>query len=140
MIPFDDLHTQNHEIAELTKVLARLMEDREMCDTSIVGELFVRYTVRVADHMRQNAEFIYPVLEQSPDRRASLTAARFSDGEREIRRLFDAYTDAWFKKGLTIKDHGAFLAQTHEIFDLVFARIQAESEQLYPLARELNAA
>ena len=41
MIDIDHLNEQNHEIAELTKVLSYMINDREICDTDILNKLFL---------------------------------------------------------------------------------------------------
>jgi len=138
MVSFDDLHTQNHQIAELAKVLNYLFEDREMCDTELACELFERYREKFEDHMDHNRE-IYSALYSGGGHEGGTTANRFMEGEREIKRVFHIYANRWCKRGLQIDDHGQFCRETEKMFQLVHDRIQAESEQLYPLARKAMA-
>ena len=134
MVSFDELHEQNHQIAELAKTLSYLFQDREMCDTGVTCELFERYRDKFDAHMSNNKE-IYSKLLNNNSNSVRSTVDRFMEGEREIKRLFKKYADKWCKDGLRIGDHAQFVAETDEMFELVWARIQAESEQLYPLAR-----
>ena len=59
-------------------------------------------------------------------------------GEKEIKRIFHNYKNKWCKAGLMINNHQEFRSESEVIFRLVQDRIQAESEQLYPLARKLS--
>lgn len=139
MVSYDELHEQNHQIAELAKTLSYLFQDREMCDTSVTCELFERYRDRFDAHMNNNKE-IYSALLNNNNNSVRATVDRFMEGEREIKRLFKKYADKWCKNGLHISDHQAFVKETDEMFELVWSRIQAESEQLYPLARTQDHA
>ena len=134
MTSFDELHQQNHQIAELAKTLSYLFQDREMCDSGITCELFERYRDKFDAHMNHN-KAIYSQLLNNNNGSVRATVDRFIEGEREIKRLFKSYADKWCKNGLHIGDHQAFVKETDEMFELVWSRIQAESEQLYPLAR-----
>ncbi len=134
MVSFDELHEQNHQIAELAKTLSYLFQDREMCDTGVTCELFDRYREKFDAHMSNN-KAIYSTLLTNNDNSVRHVVERFIEGEKEIKRLFKKYSDKWCKDGLHIGDHDAFLKETDEMFELVWNRIQAESEQLYPLAR-----
>lgn len=139
MVSFDELHEQNHQIAELGKTLSYLFQDREMCDTSVTCELFERYRDKFDAHMDKNKQ-IYSALLNNNDHAARTTVQRFIEGEKEIKRLFKAYAEKWCKNGLRIGDHAEFVSETEKMFELVASRIQAESEQLYPLARTQDRA
>lgn len=139
MVSFDELHEQNHQIAELAKTLSYLFQDRSMCDTGVTCELFERYRDKFDAHMGNNKE-IYSALLNNNNNSVRSTVERFMEGEKEIKRLFKSYSDKWCKNGLMIADHDEFVKETDEMFELVWSRIQAESEQLYPLARNQNNA
>lgn len=139
MVSFDDLHQQNHQIAELAKTLSYLFQDRELCDGSVACELFERYRDKFDMHMNNNKE-IYSTLLSNNDGSVRATVERFMEGEKEIKRLFKKYASKWCKNGLRIGDHAEFVKETDEMFELVWSRIQAESEQLYPLARKQDRA
>jgi len=137
MLSFDKLHTQNHQIAELAKVLSFLFEDRAMCDTEVVCELFERYQTTFDEHVTMNRS-VYTTLLSSANADASSVANRFIEGEKEIKRIFHNYKNKWCKAGLMINNHQEFRSESEVIYRLVQDRIQAESEQLYPLARKLS--
>ena len=132
MVSIKDLHEQNHQIAELAKTLSYLFQDREMCDTSVTCELFDRYRDKFDTHLANNKEIYSALLTDSGDD-SRRVAERFMSGESELKRLLKNYADKWCKNGLHVDNHGEFLDETSELFDLVWSRIQAENEQLYPL-------
>jgi hemerythrin superfamily protein len=138
MVPFDQLNQQNHKIAETSKVLSALIKQRELCDTQICCELFDRYTATVDAHMEFNEKQVYPILLAHHDRTASAAASKFLEGGKEIKKLFKSYTKRWCNHGMQIANHDRFIQETDEMFNLVWDRIQAESEELYPLVRKIE--
>lgn len=135
MIPLEQLHEQNHKMGELAKTLEYMFRDRELCDTGVTFELFERYLKLFDEHMSHNKD-IYATLLNHSDTSVRQTVERFMEGEREIKRVFHDYEHKWCKHGLHIDDHDAFSAETEDMFNLVWERIQAESEQLYPIYRQ----
>jgi hypothetical protein len=140
MITFEELNKQNHEITELTNVLAYLLADRSMCDTQVCCELFYRYGTTIQDHL-DKVDHTYSGLLSSAENKINNTARQFMDGSHEIRRIFSQYQKKWCEKrkqALVIGNHGDFYGETKAIFDLVLNRIQDETERLYPLIREIK--
>lgn len=138
MITYDELHSQNHEITELTNVLMYLLSDRTMCDTGICCDLFFRYSDRLKSHLDM-VDHTYTGLLSNPDNKINNVARRFMGGSQEIRRIFTQYSKKWCEKrkhALHIRDHQEFIEETRSLFDLVLNRIQDETEHLYPLIRE----
>jgi spore germination protein YaaH len=81
----------------------------------------------------------YTNLLSSPDNKVNNTARRFMGGSQEIRRIFNQYQKRWCEKRkhvLHISNYENFRNETSSLFDLVLARIQDETEHLYPLIRE----
>ena len=138
MIPFDTLNQQNHDIAELSKVLVVLIQDREICDTSITCDLFDRYVAKVREHLDLEERNIYAGLLSHPAKENNQLATRFLNGAMEIKRIFSSYTRKWCKQSLHIFNHEQFLVETGEIFRLIQERVQAEGEELYPVARSIE--
>jgi hypothetical protein len=69
------------------------------------------------------------------------TADRFLSGSVEIKKIFAEYVKEWCSQKdrvLTIRNHGDFVKETAEMFELVLDRIQRETEHLYPLIRKLD--
>jgi hypothetical protein len=138
MISFDLLSRQNHEIAELTKVLAHLVKERELCDTQVASDLLEQYVSHVQEHFKRNNQYIYGDLLTNRDVAVNNTAKRFLEGEKEIKKLFNEFVSRWCRLGLHIDNHQRFLNEAEDIFRLMNERIRAEFEELYPLARRLT--
>jgi hypothetical protein len=138
MLMLELLSRQNHEIAELTKVLEHLIRERELCDTDIASKLFDQYVERVHEHFERNSKYVYSDLLTNEDVAVNNIAKAFMEGEREIKRLFNEFVGRWCRNGLHIDNHGRFLTEAEDVFRLVSRRIQAEYEELYPLARRMK--
>ena len=143
MITYDDLHTQNHSITELSNVLLQLFKDRSMCDNGACCELFNRYMDKVKDHLDLVDKNLYSKLLTHDDHEKQKMARNFMSGSLEIKKIMHDYTKAWCPQkqpgSLAIADHDAFLKDTEKMFELILERIQNETEKLYPLVRELSA-
>ena len=139
MINFAELNKQNHKIAELSKVLSRIIEDRELCDTDVTCDLFFDFTDQVKNHLDVEDKEIYQDLLTHKESRVKNTASRFLSGSAEIKRVFKQYLKHWcHNKTLRIKDHQRFVRETNEMFELVLNRIQDEVEHLYPTVKEIE--
>ena len=144
MVTYEELHTENHDITELSNVLLYLFRDRSMCDTETCCELFHRYMDKVKHHIELVDKNLYSGLLTHDDHDVQKMARNFMSGSQEIRKIMAAYTKTWCpRKGagaLDIADYDRFLKETEEMFELVLERIQDETEKLYPAVRELAAA
>jgi len=68
-------------------------------------------------------------------------ARLFMSGEQEIKRIIAKYTRKWCNKNhsaLKVAEYEAFKHETQEVFQLILARIQDETEKLYPTVREIR--
>lgn len=140
MTTYDELNTQNHNITELSNVLSRLVVDREMCDTKICCELFYRYVEKVTEHLNL-VDKSYSILLSSSDPKALGVANQFMAGAQELKRIFSKYQKRWCNQkssALKIANHELFYKEIEEMFSMVLKRIQDETENLYPLIRELT--
>ena len=141
MISFDQLNRQNHRIIELTNVLSHLLGDRTLCDSEITCDLFFRYVEEVKSHLEITDSHLYSQLLTHKERRVHNTADRFMGGSREIKRIFGRYLQKWCRlkrRELVVREYDQFIKETHEMFEMVLNRIQDETEQLYPLVREVG--
>lgn len=139
MISFSELTQQNHKIAELSKVLSHIIDDREVCDTDVTCDLFFEFVSQVQDHLDIEDREIYQALLVHNENRVKNTANRFLTGSAEIKRVFKQYLKRWCKnKSLQIKNHHQFVQETNDMFELVRQRIQDETEHLYPIVKEVT--
>jgi hypothetical protein len=141
MVTIDQLNAQNHRITELTNVLFHLLGDRSLCDSRITCDLFFQYVEEVKGHLEHTESDLYRLLLTHKDRRVNNMADRFMGGSKEIKRIFAQYLSRWCRlkrRELVIKEYDQFLKETHEMFEMVLERIQDETEQLYPVIREMG--
>ncbi len=139
MINFDELHAQNHKITELSNVLGILIHDRSVCDNPITVELFLKYIQSVRYHFDLEDRQLYSKLLAHDKTSVKNTAKLFLSGSSEIKRLFESYCRRYCKNGgMRIKNYEKFLSETDVMFELVLNRIQDETEQLYPLVKQVH--
>jgi hypothetical protein len=141
MITFEQLHTQNHKITELSNVFLYLIKERSMCDTQIACDVFFDYVEQVREHLELVDKHLYTKLLNSPDQEVSQKADRFMSGSHEIKRIFKSYMAKWStasSKELMIRNHRKFVKETEEVIGIVLDRIQRETEHLYPLVRRVT--
>jgi DNA replication initiation complex subunit (GINS family) len=142
MITYDELHTQNHDITELSNVLLYLFKDRSMCDTGACCELFHRYVGKVKEHIDLVDRNLYSKLLAHDNHDIQELARNFMSGSQEIKKIIASYIKAWCPKKqaetLAIAEHERFLKESEEMFELILHRIQNETERLYPLIKEIS--
>ncbi len=137
MVSISQLDQQNSKITELSSVLRYLIENKEMCNSEVTCDLFLDYADRVVDHLYLEEKEVYRHLLNHSDSQVKNTTHNFFEGSLEIKRVFNQYLGRWCKnKKLRITKHAIFVQETHEMFDLVQDRINAETTILYPLVRE----
>jgi len=136
MIDIDSLNEQNHKIADLAKVLATVINKRELCDTSVANDLFFNYISSVEAHLKVEEQDLYRLLLVHNDKNIQNTAKRFLSGSGEIKRVFKQYQKRWCRYNkLYINDHYAFIKDSGDMFEMVFKRVVDETENLYPAVR-----
>ncbi len=139
MIPLDELNKQNQKTAELCRILAVLIEDRSLCETGVTCELFERFAESVREHFNLQDKTLYPKLLNHKDKSVNGVGLRCLNGSKEIKRIFKSYMNKWCRKGLHVRNHERFVAETKDIFRLLTERMQTEVELLYPLVRSVEA-
>jgi len=142
MITYDELHTQNHTITELSNVLLYLFNERSMCDTGTCCELFYRYMNKVKEHMDIVDHHLYSKLLTHQDHDIQELAKNFMSGSQEIKKIMASYTKEWCPRKktdtLAIAEHDRFLKESEQMFEMVLNRIQDETEKLYPLIKGIS--
>ena len=92
MITYEELHTQNHEITELSNVLLYLFKDRSMCDTESCCELFFRYMEKVREHIDLVDRNLYGKLLAHENHEIQNLVRNFMSGSQEIKKIMSEYT------------------------------------------------
>lgn len=138
MINISKLGQQNTKIKELSSVLEYLISNKEMCNSEVTCDLFMQYSEEVVDHLYLEEKEVYRHLLNHQDSRVKNTTSDFFSGSIEIKRVFNEYLGRWCKnKKLRVIKHDEFVKDTHEVFDLVLNRVEAETTILYPLVERV---
>ena len=138
MISVSQLNEQNSQIKELSSVLRYLIENKEMCNAKATCDLFMQYAEEVVDHLYLEEKEVYRHLLNHSDPKVKNTTKDFFSGSIEIKRVFNEYLGRWCKhKTLRVTKHEEFVEDSHEVFDLVLNRIDAETNVLYPMVNKV---
>jgi len=138
MLSFTQLNEQNNKIKELSSVLNYLIENKEMCNKETTCDLFLQYAEEVSNHLYLEEKEVYRHLLNHDNLKVRNTVNDFFSGSIEIKRVFNEYLGQWCKnKKLRITKHDEFVKDTHQMFDLVLNRIDAESNILYPMIKDV---
>ena len=145
MISYEELHTQNHKITELSNLLAHVLTERTLCDNGECCLIFSNYMKEVNLHMEAVDRNLYSELLLSEDVNINNTAKSFMNGTVEIRRIMKQYVSKWCNKtgkrfafDKNGKNYEQFLEDSNQMFSIILDRIQKETEGLYPLVRRLQ--
>lgn len=138
MLSFTQLNEQNDKIKELSSVLNYLIENKEMCNKEATCDLFLKYAEQVTDHLYLEEKEVYRHLLNHDDLKVRNTVNDFFSGSIEIKRVFNEYLGRWCKnKKLRVTRHAEFVEDTHQMFELVLNRIDAETNILYPTIKDV---
>ncbi len=138
MVSFKELNEQNHKIAERTKIILYMIQDRAICDTDVTCDLFFDLTDKIKKHMDIEERELYKDMLTHPDRNIKKTAENFLSGSAEIKRVFKQYMKRWcHHKNLRIKNHAQFVTETEDLFELIQIRMINETEKFYPVVRSV---
>ncbi len=138
MVSFTELHSQNHNITELSKILFQLINKRSLCDLDVTCDIFFDYITKVKAHLDLEERELYRDLLTHSEKDVTANAKKYLSGSSEIKHVLKDYLKRWCRnKSLRIKDHEKFVKDSEEIFDLVNDRITDEVENFYPMVRKI---
>lgn len=92
---------------------------------------------KVKEHLADEDRGLYPSLLIHEDPKVKSIAWGFISGEKPLRRTFDDYYRKWLKN-CDFNFTEDFLAETHEVFDMVLDRIDREEHILFPKLVEIG--
>ena len=138
MVSFKELNEQNHKIAERSKIILYMIQDRAICDSDVTCDLFFDLTDRIKKHMDVEERELYKKMLTHSDPKIKKVADNFLSGSAEIKRVFKQYMKRWcHNKHLRIKNHDQFVKETNELFEIIQIRIINETEKFYPVVRSV---
>jgi hemerythrin-like domain-containing protein len=92
---------------------------------------------KVKKHLAEEDRGIYPSLLIHDDPKVKSIAWGFISGEKPLRKVFDDYYKKWLKN-CDFNFSMDFLAETHEVFDMLAQRIDREEHVLFPKLIEIG--
>ena len=109
-----------------------------MCSKEATCDLFFKYAEEVTDHLYLEEKEVYRHLLNHEDLKVRNTVNDFFSGSIEIKRVFNEYLGQWCKnKKLRTTKHSEFVEDSHQMFELVLNRVDAETNILYPTIKEV---
>ncbi len=100
-------------------------------------ELLCDLGEKVRRHLADEDRSLYPSLLIHEDPKVKSIAWGFISGEKPLRKTFDEYHKRWLKNcDFNFSDE--FLAETHEVFEMVSQRIDREEQVLLPKLVEIG--
>jgi hemerythrin-like domain-containing protein len=100
-------------------------------------ELLCDLAQKVRAHLAEEDRSLYPSLLIHEDPKVKSIAWGFISGEKPLRKTFDDYHKRWLKNcDFNFSDE--FLAETHEVFEMVGQRIDREERVLLPKLVEIG--
>lgn len=100
-------------------------------------ELLCDLGTKVRGHLAEEDRSLYPTLLIHEDPKIKSIAWGFISGEKPLRKVFDSYHKRWLKN-CDFKFTDDFLAETHEVFEMVAKRIDREEQVLFPKLLEIG--
>jgi hemerythrin-like domain-containing protein len=134
VITIDNLKSSH---AEMLNVISDLRAMMTMEQLSIRPNAMTAHTLicnladMVKQHMSEQDKSVYPDLLIHQDPKLKSMAWGFLNGQKPMRKQFDAYHSKWLKN-CDFKFSDDFIADSFEVFDMVEDRIKREESILIP--------
>lgn len=138
-----DLNSYRHSHTELRQMIddleslltPELLKIRPNAKTAY--ELLCNLGTKVRSHLAEEDRTLYPTLLIHEDPKVKSIAWGFISGEKPLRKVFDDYHKRWLKN-CEFNFTDDFLAETHEVFEMVAKRIDREEQVLVPKLLEIG--
>ncbi|QEP44557.1 hypothetical protein D5085_16300 [Ectothiorhodospiraceae bacterium BW-2] len=137
------LQQQSQHIDELCRVLNVLIKEPSVCQTTLCHEMFDSFRDNIKNHLTLEESSLYAQMLAHSDHDIQQLAGRFKENSREIKKLFMQYEKRWCKNGISkVKDKNReeFIQETTDMFSVILKRIEAESNDFFPIAERAIAA
>jgi hypothetical protein len=106
-------------------------------NASTAYELLCDLGERMQRHLTEEDRGLYPSLLIHDDPNVKSIAWGFISGEKPLRQTFNDYHTRWLKN-CDVDFSDEFLAETHEVFEMVGQRIDREEQVLLPKLVEIG--
>jgi hypothetical protein len=140
MYTLDGYRSTHAELRQMIEDLRSILTTDQLRirpNAKTAHELLCDLGERVRRHLAEEDRGLYPSLLIHDDPKVKSIAWGFISGERPLRKTFDDYHKNWLKNcDFNFSDE--FLAETHEVFDMVGQRIDREERVLFPKLVEIG--
>jgi hemerythrin-like domain-containing protein len=130
-------HAELRQMIDDLRSVLTLDQLRVRPNAKTAYELLCDLGEKVRTHLAEEDRSLYPSLLIHEDPKVKSIAWGFISGEKPLRKTFDDYHKRWLKNcDFNFTDE--FLAETHEVFDMVSKRIEREEQVLFPKLVEIG--
>ncbi|WP_295384269.1 hemerythrin domain-containing protein [uncultured Thiodictyon sp.] len=130
-------HSELRQMIDDLRALLTTEQLRIRPNARTAHELLCDLGERVRRHLAEEDRGLYPSLLIHDDPKVKSIAWGFISGERPLRKIFDDYHKNWLKNcDFNFSDD--FVAETHEVFEMVGERIEREEQVLFPKLVEIG--
>jgi hemerythrin-like domain-containing protein len=130
-------HAELRQMIDDLRSILSLDQLRVRPNAKTAYELLCDLGEKVRRHLAEEDRSLYPSLLIHEDPKVKSIAWGFISGEKPLRKTFDDYHKRWLKNcDFNFTDE--FLAETHEVFDMVSKRIEREEQVLFPKLVEIG--
>jgi len=137
---FDGYRSTHSDLRQMIDDLRALLTAEQLRirpNAQIAYEMLCDLGERVRRHLAEEDCGLYPNLLIHEDPKVKSLAWHFISGEKPLRQTFDDYYGRWLKN-CDFNFSAEFLAETHEVFDMVGQRIDREEQVLIPKLVEIG--
>ena len=130
-------HSELRQMIDDLRSLLTMEQLRIRPNARTAHELLCDLGERVRQHLAEEDRGLYPSLLIHDDPKVKSIAWGFISGERPLRKIFDDYHKNWLRNcDFNFSDD--FVAETHEVFEMVGQRIEREEQVLFPKLVEIG--
>ena len=130
-------HAELRQMIDDLRSILTLDQLRVRPNAKTAYELLCDLGEKVRTHLAEEDRSLYPSLLIHEDPKVKSIAWGFISGEKPLRKTFDDYHKRWLKNcDFNFTDE--FLAETHDVFDMVSKRIEREEQVLFPKLVEIG--
>jgi hemerythrin-like domain-containing protein len=136
----DNYRSAHAELRQMIQDLRSILTTEKLRirpNAKTAHELLCDLGERMRRHLAEEDRGLYPSLLIHEDPKVKSIAWGFISGEKPLRNTFDDYHQHWLKNSdFNFSDD--FLAETHEVFEMVDQRIDREEQVLFPKLVEIG--
>lgn len=130
-------HAELRQMIDELRTLLTPEKLRIRPNARIAHELLCDLGEQVQRHLSDEDRGVYPHLLIHEDPKIKSIAWGFISSERPLRMIFDSYHKRWLKN-YDIDFSDAFVAETHQVFEMVAQRLDREEQVLLPKLAEIG--